>query len=377
MHRILMITYAMDRGGIETFIMNIYRHIDRSKIQFDFLTHPYDQSITQEYESEICSLGGRLYKAPSFSQHPIQYKKYIHNFFSLHHEYTIVHCHNLDSAALVFMNEAKRHGCYIIAHSHNTKDHGNILKQRILHLIKVYIRRYPDLFFACSVEAGEFAFGKKILESNNYKTILNGIDVDKYKVDEYVHSLERKKLFPTLSGPIIGTVGRLAPQKNQIFLLYIFFEISKYDNKASLILIGKGDLLATLKRKAKELKIDDRVFFVGSVDNVPEYLKAFDVFCMPSLYEGMPLSAVEAQCAGLPTILTRTISGLTFCTDLAFTVSLDKTPNYWAKKIIAIYDSYKGKRTDRIEQVRKAGFDIRTVANQLVCLYNHIYIERN
>lgn len=127
MQRVLQVVNIMDRGGVETLLMNIYRKINRESIQFDFLTHPYDQDYSYEYESEILSMGGQIYKAPSFSQNPHDYQTYIEDFFRNHPEYTVIHAHNLDSASLVYMREAKKSGRYLIAHSHNTNDHGGRL----------------------------------------------------------------------------------------------------------------------------------------------------------------------------------------------------------------------------------------------------------
>ena len=140
MQRVLQVVNIMDRGGVETLLMNIYRKINRESIQFDFLTHPYDQDYLYEYESEILSMGGQIYKAPSFSQNLHDYQTYIKVFFRNHPEYTVVHAHNLDSASLVYMREAKKSGRYLIAHSHNTNDHGGILKRRMLQICM----RVPD-----------------------------------------------------------------------------------------------------------------------------------------------------------------------------------------------------------------------------------------
>lgn len=369
MYRVLQVVNIMDRGGVETLLMNIYHKINRDSIQFDFLTHPYNQDYHQEYESEILSLGGRIYKAPSFIHDPIGYSRYIKSFFQEHSEYSVLHAHNLDSASLVYMHEAKKNGLYLIAHSHNTNDHGGKIKRFMLGECHRITRRYPDHFYACSDLAAEFAFGKKIAASEKCDFFYNGIDVNRYSVNEISHIAMKERLFPNTKGPLFGTVGRLSAQKNQTFLLEVFADISKKEPTAELAIVGKGDLRSMLETKAKDLGIDHQVHFVGSVPNVPEYLKAFDVFLLPSLYEGLPLVSVEAQAAGLPTLLSNGVPQVAACTDLVKYIDLSKGISAWSDAALCAYRDMKGHRMDRIKQVRSAGFDISDIAEKLSVFY--------
>ena len=148
--------------------MNLYRTIDRAEFQFDFLTHPPTVDTVYSYEEEIKDLGGKVYKAPSFIKDPVAYKRFIVSFFDEHPEYRIVHAHNLDSAALAYMPIVKKHGCYLIAHAHNDKERGSLLRRSLINLTHRIIRRYPDYFYACSDEAGTFFFGKEVIKSGNY-----------------------------------------------------------------------------------------------------------------------------------------------------------------------------------------------------------------
>ncbi|MGO5068624.1 glycosyltransferase [Bifidobacterium catenulatum] len=370
MKRILQVTNYMDRGGVETLLMNLYRTIDRTEFQFDFLTHPHTVDTVYSYEEEIKDLGGKVYKAPSFIKDPVAYKRFIVSFFDEHPEYHIVHAHNLDSAAMVYLREAKKRGCYTIAHSHNTKDHGNAIKRQLLRLARKQTCRYADYFYACSPEAAEYAFGKKIASSNSCRMLHNGIDLSKYQVNEEIHQRNKKKLLPQCSGPVFCNVGRLMLQKNQTFLLDIFSQIVRRDDSARLIVLGEGELHDDLLRKALNLNIADKVLFLGSVPNVPDYLKASDVFLMPSLYEGLPLAAVEAQACGLPSLLTADMSPLTFCTDLVCPISLSDSPDAWARAALESYEANRGRRADRVEQVRQSGFDIKQVAMELCDFYS-------
>jgi glycosyltransferase involved in cell wall biosynthesis len=331
-----MVTNIMDRGGIETLIMNIYRNIDRNKIQFDFLTHPFVQNYVSEYEDEIISLGGHIYKAPRFAKHPIKYWKYIRHFFIQHPEYQIVHGHNLDAAALVYMFVAKATGRFVVAHSHNTRDAGNKLKQVCLRLSRRIISIFPDYYFACSQRTGLFAYGKRICNSSKFRVVHNGIELSCYHNNNDEHEVTRKKLLPQVRGFIIGNVGRLSPQKNQSFLLKIFAEILKTNPSSTLVIIGNGDLEENLKTEAKELGISNCVIFTGSVSNVPDYLRAFDLFLFPSLYEGIALASIEAQATGLPLLISDTVDQDCVCTSAVKVMSLQQTPREWAKTCLNI-----------------------------------------
>lgn len=370
MKRILMVVNVMDRGGIETLLMNLYRKIDRNEYQFDFLTHPYDVALKQDYESEIVSMGGRIYKAPRFTHNPLKYRAYIRQLFDEHPEYRIVHGHNLDLAAFVYMPIAKGHGVYLIAHAHCDSERGSKMRKAAVELNHLAIRKYPDHYFACSQTAGEFAFGKDIAASDDCDIFYNGIDVEQYRVDEDTHRQYKQKLFPGVTGPIVGHVGRFAEQKNQTFLLDVFRHVLDAQPDAQLVLLGKGELKDELEEKAKRLGIVDRVLFAGSVPNPSDYLKAMDVFVFPSLYEGLPLSAVEAQAAGLPSLLSDTISPMVKITDDAQFVSLKEPAEQWSQKALTACEQGQGKRHDSVEQIRDAGFDISQISKKLIEFYN-------
>lgn len=368
MQRILHVVNIMDRGGIETLLMNIYRQIDRSAMQFDFLTHPYHRDVIQEYENEIKDMGGIVYKAPRFVKDPIQYHRYVCQVLDSH-RYQIVHGHSLETSSVVYMREVKRRGLYLIAHAHSTGDMGGFARQSIVRLAHKVIRRYPDYFFGCSNEAIRYHFGEKIAKSNRISILNNGIDMSKYLVDESVHSSYKKDIYDTTTAPVFGTVGRLSHEKNQSFLLDVFAEILKQEPASVLSIVGKGGLEDSLRNKATELGINSHVRFEGSVPNVPSYLKAFDVFLFPSIYEGLGMAGVEAQAAGVPTLMSTNVPTLAHCTDLAQSLPLSEGPDVWADKAIEMYRANVGQRKDRTDSVRAAGFDISQIAQGLCDFY--------
>lgn len=369
MQRILHVVNIMDRGGVETLLMNIYRQIDRDRIQFDFLTHPYRRDAVQEYENEIRDMGGVVYKAPRFVRDPIQYRRYVCRVFDSR-RYQIVHAHSLETSSAVYMKEAKKRKMYLIAHAHSTGDLGGFIRQSVVRLTHRVIRRYPDYFFGCSDEALRYHFGAKIACSSRTNILNNGIDSSKYIVDDHNHNLYKEDIYATNTSPVFGTVGRLSNEKNQLFLLDVFAEILKQEPTSILSIVGKGSLEDALRSKASDLGIASHVRFEGSVSNVPSYLKAFDVFLFPSIYEGLGMAGVEAQAAGLPTLMSTNVPSLAHCTDLAQGLSLSAGPAVWADKAIEMYRDNRGQRKDRTDLVRAAGFDIGEIAQGLCDFYD-------
>ena len=369
MQRILHVVNIMDRGGVETMLMNVYRQIDRSKMQFDFLTHPFHRSYIQEYEDEITEMGGIVYKAPRFIKNPKEYYQYIQKVYDSQ-PYHIVHGHSLETSSVVYMREAKKRGMYLIAHAHSTGDKGSLASRSAVQLAHKMIRRYPDYFFGCSDEALRYHFGKKIAASDRTSIFYNGIDLSKYQVDDTEHQLTKESLYGTNTSPVFGTVGRLSNEKNQLFLLDVFAEILKKEPAATLSIIGKGGLEDTLHSRANDLGIASHVRFEGSVSNVPTFLKAFDVFLFPSIFEGLGMAGVEAQAAGLPTLMSTNVPSLAHVTDLAQSLPLEAGTEVWANKVIEMYKANLSQRKDRTDLVRAAGFDIKEIAARLSAFYD-------
>lgn len=295
MIRILQCVNDMHRAGLETMLMNYYRNIDRTKIQFDFLTHrPY----RSDYDDEIEKMGGKVYYAPRlYPQNYPAYFKWMKNFFKEHPEYKIVHSH-IDTMSYLPLLAAKKAGVPIrIAHSHNTsldKDFKFLLKQ----YFRFRINSVCTHRFACGKEAGEFLFGNW-----DFKVIPNAIDAEKFYFNKDLRDEKRKEL--GLAGKfVVGHVGRLSYQKNHKFLIEIFNELLKKESDSILLLVGVGEKEEELRRQVKNLGIEDKVHFLGNRSDVNELYQAMDVFVMPSFFEGIPVVGVEAQFAGLPCIFS-------------------------------------------------------------------------
>lgn len=367
MIRILHVIGKMDCGGAETLLMNLYRNIDRSQIQFDFMVHTSEKGF---YDEEIVKLGGKIYIAPQFNVvNMLQYKKFWKKFYQGHPEYQIIHGH-INSSAAIYLYEAKRQGKIAVVHSHNTRTKEKSIRALAFNCFAYSIRYIADYFFGCSKQAGIDRFGRKIAYSNRFQVLNNGIPTDMYIYNPIVRHNVRKDLGIKDGTVVIGHVGRFSFQKNHQFLLKIFESYHETNKNSELWLIGKGELENQIKKNVKELNLLNCVRFLGVTDCVHNYLQAMDVFVFPSIYEGLGIAIVEAQAAGLPCIVSEAIvpeadigAGLMKHNNLKDSLSL------WNKEIA---ESLKQERKDMSSYVISAGYDIKSIAKYLVEFYCEI-----
>lgn len=368
MIRILHSVSNLDRGGIETMLMNYYRHIDRTKIQFDFICNKQKSGA---YDEEALRMGARIFHSPGL--HPLHYRQYISFFKNLvitHPEYKIIEVHN-GALGLYALNSAKRAGIPVrIYHAHGqglNMDYKIAFKWFCKKLLKFNMTHH----FTCGLKAGEYYFGKKIMNKGNYVFIHNAIDVDKF----IFNVNDRKRIrneYNLCEKHVIGHVGRFMHQKNHIFLINVFAEITKHDDKAILILLGDGELQEKVKKHVKKLGIANKVKMLGNVANVNEWYQAFDLFILPSHWEGLPVVGVEAQTSGLPCIFSSNITSEIQLTDRALFLDLSTGAKIWAEKAIRILEENK-KRIDMRKIIIEKGYDIASEAKKLEDLYMKIY----
>lgn len=352
--RILHIVTYMGRGGLETMLMNYYRSLDRTKVQFDFLTH---RDFRADYDDEIEALGGKIYRLPNLNPFSRSYLGALDRFFAEHPEYRIVHSH-LDCMSGIPLKAAKQHGVPVrIAHAHSSRQDRD-LKYPLKLLFKQTIRFRATHLFACGKEAGKWMFG-----TDDFRVLNNAIDAGRYCFDPKVRQEVRKELGFPADALVVGHVGRFMVPKNHGFLLRIFSELPDH---ARLLLVGDGELRAENEHLAEELGIRDRVIFVGLRSDVDRMLQAMDVFVFPSLYEGLPLSIIEAQSAGLPCLISDKVPIECRKTDLVTQIPLAASPAEWAD---AVCSAAETSRTDTLVQIREAGFDIRANAEWLQNYY--------
>lgn len=355
--RILHVFGTLNRGGAETLVMNIYRNIDRSKIQFDFVVHHEEEGA---YEEEVRKLGGKVYRVPNYKgTNHFAYKKAWDELLKNHPEYKIIHCHKESIVALV-MDEAKKNGRIAIAHSHNTQNIPGF-KGKVMDILNKNVNSKTDYRFACSLDAGYWMFGR----DKDFTIIDNGIEVENFTYNPQVREKIRKRLGFS-DKKVLGHIARFNKQKNHSFLIDIFADLVKEDDAYLLVLAGVGDLKDEIEKKVKDLGIEDKVIFLGSIGYVNELLQAIDIFILPSLYEGLAVSTIEAQAAGLKCLLADTIDKNSKITDLVEFIPIDGGTRPWIEEI---QKALPYQREDTSEMIKKAGFDIRETAEKLSEFY--------
>lgn len=290
-------------GGVESVIMNYYRHLDHSKIQFDFIC---DEDSTRIPYDEIKKLGGRVFLVPRYQNLP-KYLKALEKLFK-ENQYRIVHS-NINTLSVFPLYAAKKACVPIrISHSHSTSNPKEWKRNLIKNILRPFSKRYATDYFACSELAGRYLFGNKTFNRGEVKIIHNAIDIDKFKFDEVARKKLRKELGIKDSTIVIGHVGRFVQQKNHTFLVDVFNEYHKKNPDSKLLLVGSGPLEDEIKKKVERLGFKDSVLFLGQRDDINKLYSVMDVFCLPSLYEGLPVVGVESQAAGLPIIFSNGVS---------------------------------------------------------------------
>lgn len=356
--RVLHVVTYMGRGGLETMIMNYYRNIDRSKVQFDFLTHRQER---WDYDDEIESLGGRIYRLPRLNPFSPKYLNALDNFFEEHKEYKIVHCHQ-DCLSGIALKYAKKNGVpFTIAHSHSSNQNKN-LKYLIKLIAKKNIGKYSDKLFACGKEAGEWMFS-----TTDFTILNNAIDTKRYIYNEE-KALEMKEKLGIKDKLVVGHVGRFRKEKNHNFIIDVFKEVIKINEESVLLLIGDGELMDSIKNKVKNLGLEDKVMFLGARDDVNDLMQAMDVFLFPSLYEGFGMVLLEAQASGLKCIISDTIPSDGITSDKIKKLSLNSDIKNWTDEILRTEHVKRSVITD----IENSKYDIKPNAKYL----ENFYLEK-
>lgn len=348
--RVLNLFTIMNRGGAETMVMNYYRKINREKVQFDFLVHREEEGA---YEKEIKELGGRIYRMPPiYPQNFSLYKKKIREFFEEHKEYKIIHSH-MSELGYFALREAKRQGIPVrICHAHNAPQ-GFEWKMLVRNYFKKKMMPYLTHMFMCGKESGDWLYGKQ--NEDKFIQLNNAIDAEKFRYNAKTEEEVRRKL--NLENKfVIGHIGRFNKQKNHIFLIDIFYEISKISKNAQLVLIGTGNLQNDIIKKVERMNLSERVHFLGVRDDINEIIQCFDALLFPSLFEGLGIVLIEAQAAGVPCFTSKDVvakeAGIT---SLCHYISLESRASQWAKYLLENLEEKK----DRYKEIEEAGYDLK------------------
>ncbi|MDQ0270925.1 glycosyltransferase family 1 protein [Cytobacillus purgationiresistens] len=359
--RILHVVVNMNRGGAETLIMNLYRHIDRSKVQFDFLT-----CKPGVFDEEIKVMGGIIHRIPYVSD--VGHFKYIselEGFFKANHQYQIVHSH-MDKMSGFVLKAAKESSIPIrIAHSHNTKSEGGTAIRLYKWWAGTFIVPSSTDYFACSSEAAKWLFRQQYSKA---KMVKNGIAFAPFYFALETRRKVREELELDHGIFAIGHVGRFAKQKNHSFLIELYAEYERVNKNSVLLLLGDGHLREEMERKVRDLGLKDKVRFLGIRDDVNEVLQAMDLFVFPSFHEGLPVTLIEAQGAGLPCIISDQISSeADLDMNLVEYLPLSNT-SMWVDSIKRRKSAKIERRSDKEPLVAK-GYDISRTATSVQALY--------
>lgn len=359
--RVLAIVCQLNRGGLESRLMDIIRHIDNERVKIDIFTYRLDKGI---FDDEVIKYGGKVfYNVPLTPRNMFWYVNYFKEFLINHPEYKIIHAHQ-DAWCSVFCKGAYKAGVPVrIAHS-RTAISMFTLNNLVKDIIKLPTKKYATHYFAVSKLAGQWLFGNKAVKRGEVQILPNAIETEKFIYNINTRNKIRSEL-GLLDQNVIMHVGNFTPPKNHMFLLKVFAELVKKDEKARLVLVGGGEN-DYLQKYIIELGIQRYVIFLGVRKDVNELLQAADVFVFPSIFEGLPGAVIEAQAAGLPCLISDTIASEVCITPLVKQLSIKENVEIWSKSIL---ESYKVDRKNMSEVMEQKGYDIKSLVLSLTEFY--------
>ncbi len=361
MMRVLQVTPSLSAcGGVENYLMNYFRAIDRKKVAFDFLSHDADPAKA-DFADEIRANGGRVYFLPPYTaKNVFSNQKKTEELFFRHPEYRTVHCHGANFSPFVFAAAIRFGVSRRILHSHQAAAADKAWhKLRNLPLLAAGNRRATHRA-ACSTLSGEYLFGKR-----PFTVIPNAVDTARFAFHRERRSMARLAL-GVGNAFVVGHIGRMCAQKNQLFLIEVFAAFLRVEPNALLLLAGTGETEPHVRAKAQSLGVSERVRFLGLRKDTAPLYAAMDAFCLPSLYEGLPVVGVEAQSAGLPLLVSDTVTEELGVLSTTKFLSLRRPAEEWAA---ALAKMRKIKRADTRSAMRQAGFDIFAEAEKLADFY--------
>lgn len=363
MVRILQYGLTNVYGGTESYIINLYRNIDRSKVQFDFFV---GEDVTIPYEDEIKALGGRVYhEYVSPRKSFIKMYRNLNNFLKNHKEIKGIEMNcNFVSNSIPLILAHKYNIPLRIYHAHNS---GNMNKESYKsRLLSFFVRRsinkHATNKVACSDLAGQYMF-----KSNDFKILNNAIDTKKYSYNEEVRKEVRKELNINKNSFVVGFIGRIQYQKNPEFIVEVFESIYRKDNNSVLVIAGDGDLRHDLENLIKEKHLEDNVRILGQRKDAERLYQGFDIFLLPSRFEGFPIVLVEAETSGLPCVISDSITKNVNVTGLVSFLSINESCEHWADEILEIKENFI--RRDKSDVVSDKGYDIVNIGREMSQFY--------
>ena len=359
--RVLCVFGSLDRGGAETMCMNLLRNIDRSKVIFDFVKHTEREGA---YEKEIKGLGGRIYTCPPLRvKNYFEYVKWWRRHFINHTEHYIVHGHMFTTAGLYF-KEAHRLGRKTIGHSHcantNQAQSGrNVMELFVRQKLRDMVTIYSDYRFACSFEAGQLLF-----PHDKFEVVPNAIDSAQFLFDPCKRNRIRTEFSINDDCRLLAVVGRISEEKNPLGIIKLCRIIESKNNNWKLLWCGSGEMKDIVEEKIYDYGLNNHIILAGVRSDIPDILQAADMFLMPSLFEGLPVAAIEAQAAGIPCFCSNSISSEVQITEMCHLLPIGDW-ELWASCIL----NEPIKRVNTQKQIIDAGFDVHETAKRLQDFY--------
>lgn len=367
MERIAVIMGKMHSGGKKNLVMEYYRNIDRSQIQFDFICDSDSNAIPKD---EIEQLGGRVFEVAPYSN-IIQNMKDMDLIFKKEN-YKIVHAYN-GTMNLFPMFAAYKNRIPVRISESISMAHEADKKTIIKNILKPFSKMFATHFMANGEACGRYQFGKKLFDEGKVAVFKTVIDTEKNQFDLEVRKNTRQNLGIEDDILLFGHIGRLTEQKNTLFLIDIFYEILKIEPKAKLLIIGDGNLRSEMLKRIEEYRIKDSILYLGRREDIQQFYNAMDAFLLPSLYEGLPVVGVEAQDCGLPVFFSTEIpKESSVCDDLGFFISLKRSAKQWAEYVVLRTKKAKINRRGRKSVLLKRGFDSKTESVKLAKYYTNL-----
>ena len=359
--RVLQIMGIVESGGVEAVIMNYYRHIDRSKVQFDFVMH---KGGNTNYIDAVKSMGARVYEITPYTKNLFAFTYDIYKIIKKGH-YDIVHS-NMNSLSVFPLFAAWLAGARVrILHNHTTDTKAEGFRTVIKRTLRPFAKMFANQYWACSKLAAEWMYGKQAVDSGKVTIINNAIDLNKFSFSQEKRDALRNEL--GLEGKfVVGHVGRFMKQKNHEFLIDIFAEVAKQKENAVLMLIGEGPLMLVIREKVNELHLEKKVLFLGVRNDVADLYNVMDVFALPSFYEGLPVVGVEVQANGLPFLCSDQVTREIFISDSIKLLALNDGAEKWAEEILSVK---REPFTKTLKSMQESGFDIFNEARKLDKMY--------